>query len=173
MGKGLLIMVSGLVVVTSFMQANVLEQAIELPERNVVYFKEQAARNVASSLVDNAIENIRRNNEWAGSLQADNHIPGDGNLWTLTENSTSYPEGLSVGGFDEYTVVLYTETEYDEHKVATEVLLRKDSFSKYSYFTENEQSTNGQDIYFTSDDVLSGPIHSNGTISISQGVVIQ
>lgn len=167
MGKGLLIMMGGLVVVTSFIQVNNREQASALPERNTDFFKEQAARNVASSLVDNAIEIIKNNNEWAGTLAADDHIPGDGNLWTFTQNSNNLPEGISVGNFDEYTVLLYSESDYQEHNVSTEVLLRKDSFSKYSYFTEGELGANGQRIYFNSNDVVNGPVHTNGIFSVA------
>jgi cytoskeletal protein CcmA (bactofilin family) len=45
--------------------------------------------------------------------------------------------------------------------------MRRDSFSKYSYFSDKEKTSSGNNIYFYSSDEISGPIHTNGTFKMS------
>lgn len=167
MGRGLLIIVSGLIIVTSTIQLNIQKANSASPARNAEYYKVQQARNLTGSLIDNAVEKLKKDNNWTGTIQSDAHLPGVGTLWTFNQNSSAFPEGISVDNWDEYQVLLYSESTFEGITIATEVLLRRDSFSKFSYFTESEISAQGSDIFFFSQDELSGPIHTNEFFKIA------
>lgn len=167
MGRGLLLTVSGLIIITSIIQLNIRRANSVAPARNAEYFKAQQARNLTSSLIDNAVEKLKRDNNWTGSIQSDGNLPGAGTLWTFNESSSQFPNGISVDNWDEYQVLLYSESTFEDITIATEVLLRRDSFSKFSYFTESEISAQGSDIFFFSQDELSGPIHTNEFFKIA------
>jgi hypothetical protein len=47
------------------------------------------------------------------------------------------------------------------------LLLQSSSFARYSYFTNLELGASGNPIWFTGNDTLSGPVHTNGQFSIS------
>ncbi len=49
-----------------------------------------------------------------------------------------------------------------------EFTLRKRTFSEFHYFTDNEESTNGTNVYFWGPDVIKGRLHSNTDIWIKQ-----
>jgi cytoskeletal protein CcmA (bactofilin family) len=65
--------------------------------------------------------------------------------------------------WDQYTLLVHGVAEYEGQISRSELYLRKDSFSKYSYFTDYEPSN----IYFIWSDELSGPVHSNGRFNIA------
>jgi len=46
-------------------------------------------------------------------------------------------------------------------------LLRNESFSRYSYFTNFERMSDGTPIWFTSRDYLAGPVHTNDQLNIA------
>lgn len=46
---------------------------------------------------------------------------------------------VGEGGWDTFKVLLFSEATYGDSKVITEVLMRRDSFSKYSYFSDKEK----------------------------------
>jgi len=167
MGRGLLIIVSGLIIITGMIQLNIRSANSAAPVRNAEYYKEQQTRNLTGALIDNAIEKLKKDNSWTGTIQSDEHLPGSGTLWTFNQESPAFPDGISTINWDEYQVLLYSEATFDGRTIATEVLLRRDSFSKFSYFTESEVSAQGSDIFFVSQDVLSGPVHTNEFIKVA------
>lgn len=169
MGRGLLIIVTGVVLTSGIVTTGMVERMQELPERNSDYYYEQQARNISTGLIDRAIEQLKINNDWTGGMTEDTLTRGKGSavLKTYTQNSSGFPTNMSVGSWDEYKVLLYSEASYDGYKVSTEVLMQKDSFSKYSYYSDSELSTSGGNIYFFDKDTLSGPIHTNGTYKMS------
>lgn len=90
-----------------------------------------------------------------------------GELTSYTESSTNKPSNNSVGSWDEYKVLLVSTTQYDDIEVTTEVLMQRDSYSKYSYNTQSELSASGSTIWFMDADNIHGPIHTNGQFAMS------
>jgi hypothetical protein len=91
----------------------------------------------------------------------------NGSLSSYTESSTNKPSNNSVGSWDEYKVLLVSTTQYDDIEVTTEVLMQRDSYSKYSYMTQSELSSSGSTIWFMDADNIHGPIHTNGQFAMS------
>ncbi len=206
MGKSLLFLVGGLTIVTGIIQVRNQERVSEIPALTTDYYKAEQARNLAKSLVDNAVETMKANNEWTGSISLDQIVPTSqlaersnealydyavgnitqeqltaieegldgqvqlnvsGSLTSYTETSQNIPGNNSVGAWDEYKVLLVSTSTYDDIEVTTEVLMQRDSFSKYSYMTQSELSSSGSQIWFMGADNIYGPIHTNGTFMMS------
>ncbi|MFV1884474.1 MAG: DUF4900 domain-containing protein [Balneola sp.] len=213
MGKSLLFLVGGLTIITGYMQVQNNQRLQTLPEVTAAYFEEQQARNIAKSMIDNAIEHMKANNSWTDSLEITDvmnvgsvlnrdllqtknivklvkaggerpsnqqqEIEADqllaamdqagisGSLKSYTQSSTNIPVNNSVGTWDEYKVLLVSTSTYDGIEITTEVLMQRDSFSKYSYMTDDELSSAGSDIWFMGSDNIYGPIHTNGTFKMS------
>lgn len=165
MGRGLMLIVSGLVIVVGISKINMSSQIETLPEKITDYYYEQQARNISISLVDEAVQKLLDNNDWSGTIEMDTSIfRGRGSLTTYDQNSIgNLSDSVTVGNWDQYTVVLFSEATYEDYTVATEVLMSRDSYSKYSYFTNTQPSN----IWFMSRDTLSGPVHTNGTFRIA------
>lgn len=212
MGKSLLFLVGGLTIITGLVNVQNSDRMQDLPEITNAYYEEQVARNVAKSLIDNAIENMKADNNWTDSLtltevmdagsmitRSNNKLKEkvkklqlgqtvestqtqeleadvlnamldqdnlSGSLKSYTQSSTNKPAN-SVGSWDEYKVLLMSTSTYDNIEVTTEVLMQRDSFSKYSYMTNSELSSSGSNIWFMGADNIYGPIHTNGTFRMS------
>ncbi len=171
MGKGILLLLSGVVVLTGIIQTRSDQRNNILPEKNAEYYNEVQARNVSKSLIDNAIELMKKDTDWAGSISSDSNYFGSGTLTAYTMNSDSYPTDHSVTSWDQYKILLNSVGRFEKNGVAyevtTEVLMRQDSYSKYSYLTESELSSSGSNIWFWDKDELWGPIHTNGVYKMS------
>lgn len=171
MGRSMLLLVSGLVILAGVIQFSNTQRASVLPTRSSEVISETQARNSANSLIETAIEKIRSDNTWEGELNGTDLLPGNATLKTYDiDNIGSLDDSLySVGadGWDTFKVLLFSEAFYGSSKVITEVLMRRDSFSKYSYFSDREKTSAGNNIYFYSSDEISGPIHTNGTFKMS------
>ncbi|RNC85716.1 MAG: DUF4900 domain-containing protein [Balneola sp.] len=212
MGKSLLFLVGGLTIITGLVNVQNSDRMQDLPEITNAYYEEQVAKNIAKSLIDNAIENMKADNNWTDSLTLtevmdagamltrDNDLlktnvtkllagqsveeaqveeleldvlqskllqnKMSGSLKSYTQSSSDKPSN-SVGSWDEYKVLLMSTSTYDNIEVTTEVLMQRDSFSKYSYMTNSELSSTGGNIWFMSADNIYGPIHTNGTFKMS------
>lgn len=173
MGRAMLFLVSGLVILTGVIQLNNAQRATLLPERSIDTISELQARNSVNSLMQTVIEKIRADNSWEGTVTASKLLPGqatvttydEDNIGELMKKDSSFT--LGSGGWDGYKVLLFGEAEYGNKKVITEVLLTRDSFSKYSYFSDMESSPYGSKIFFYDSDVVNGPVHTNGTFNMS------
>lgn len=223
MGRSLLLLVTGLTIITGLIQVQNSERTAEIPKVSEEYYKSQQARNLSKSLIDNAVEQLKNNNSWEGSISLDEvaspiqllvksiparkslalgnmnidevlqieeqlqneaedalnnrnedyeHLIGNlenisASLKSYTQHSTNIPEGNSVGTWDEYKLLLISTSRYEDIEVTTEVLMQRDSFSKYSYMTQSELSSSGTRIWFTNSDKIYGPIHTNGEFAMS------
>jgi len=214
MGRSLLFLVSGLTIITGIIQVNNAKRVTAIPEVSVDYYNAQQARNLSKSLIDNAVETMKANNNWTGSINMSDVVDtlallsrsnigrkqlalGDINvdqldeieedIEDLIEGSSSYASGIemtgslasytsasqntpsnnSVGTWDEYKVLLVSSSTYDDIQVTTEVLMQRDSYSKYSYMTQSELSSTGGTIWFMDADNIYGPIHTNGQFAMS------
>lgn len=155
MGRAMLLLVSGLVVIAGIIQMNNSKRAEMLPQRTVDKYYEQQARNISASLVDQAINQLLVDMEWEGTISAGDNYEGQGTLTTIPDPN------------DEYKVTLVSTAQYGGYKAETEVLMSRDSFSKYSYFTDAEMMPGGQEIWWWDGDQVTGPIHTNGTFRMS------
>lgn len=90
-----------------------------------------------------------------------------GSLESFTSASQNIPQDNSVGVWDEYKLLLVSSTQYDDIEVTTEVLMQRDSYSKYSYMTQSELSVNNTRIWFMDVDNIYGPIHTNGEFAMA------
>lgn len=171
MGRSMLLLVSGLVILAGIIIASNNKRAGMLPGKSEKSVAEVQARNSSVSLITTAIEKLTIDNEWTGSLESGDLLPGEAKLVVYDARSSSYPDGITVGegGWDAYKILLYSKATYDGYEVITEVMMRRDSFSKYSYFSDIEKSTllGGADIYFHSKDEITGPVHTNDAFHIS------
>ena len=204
MGRSLLLLVSGLTIITGLIQVNNSKRVSEIPNLSHKLYNEEQARSISKSLIDNAIETIKNDNDWIGSIPVGDVIDtlalrgrsynarkqytlgnitlddlkkfevalqnsGDlgnkaymkGILNIYTQNSSDIPNN-SVTNWDEYKVLLKSTAIYDDTRVTTEVLMQRDSFSKYAYFSNSELCSKGQKTWFRDEDVLHGPVHTNG-----------
>lgn len=217
MGKSLLFLVGGLTLIAGYIQVQNNERMSSLPEVTSSYYEEQQARNIAKSLIDNAIENLKVNNDWQDSLAIDDVMnlgnmvnrsnsalmnkvitlanggsvggnqSGDGSptgdedpngsnyvssalngaLKSYVMATPNKPANNSVGSWDEYKQLLVSTSTFEGIEVTTEVLMQRDSYSKYSYMTNSELSSSGGDIWFMGSDNIYGPIHTNGVFKMS------
>lgn len=163
MGRAILILVSGLVILAGMIQMTNNSRAALAPEKTSEEFYEAQAKNVSASLIDNAIRHLIKDNEWDQEVSTDQHYSGKGTLKTYTMGDTTIP-GLV---WDQWKTLLVSTATYGSHTVKSEVLLRRDSFSRYSYFTDAEISSAGTEIWWYDDDQVTGPVHTNGTFRMS------
>ncbi|MDX1617699.1 MAG: hypothetical protein R3224_02860, partial [Balneolaceae bacterium] len=176
----MLLFVTGLFILYGIVFKSITERQklTGMIERSGDYLLKEQGRNVTSSLVDMAIESIEKNqnrNEawdygWGGSFELENFLGAEtASLRGYDETKTGasdYPDNTNIenaGGWDEYRVLLYGTSTLSGRTTYTEVLMQQDSFSKYSYFTDNEPNY----IWFMSKDTLTGPVHTNGTFHIA------
>ena len=159
MGRAMLFLVSGLVVIAGIIQLANNNRTEVLPQRTSEHFKEQQARNMSSSLLDNAMQNLLANNEWSDEITMSNGSGATGRL-TMTRPDPN----------DDYKILLRSYGTFDGYQAETEVLLQRDPFSKFSYFTNTETLSPPYEhikIWWWNDDVVTGPFHTNGTLNIS------
>ena len=78
MGRSLLFLVAGLTIITGYIQMQNKDRVTELPEITTFYYEEQQARNIAKSLIDNAIENMKADNNWTDSISIEEVLNGRG-----------------------------------------------------------------------------------------------
>ncbi len=181
MGRALLLLTSGLLIIygITFKTVNERQAGSGIVTRSADYVNNMQARNMTASLVDLALREIDKNQAesdpwydgWGGSFVRTDYLGGDTVSVTGYDQSmtgtSGYPSDNNVtsfGGWDEYRVLLDGQTNMGDGKIIkTEVLMQQDSFSKYSYFTDQEPSY----IYFFDQDTLTGPVHTNGTLHIA------
>ena len=212
MGKSLLFLVTGLTLITGIIQVRNSDRIEAIPNLTNDYYKAQQAKNLSKSLIDNAVEIMKVDNDWAGSISLtdvvdtlalasrdsdarrllaigdleldqlelieEQHLQDvltvgsfsldmEGTLNSYTQSSENIPQNNSVDVWNEYKVLLVSSTQYDDIEVTTEVLMQRDSFSKYSYMTQSELSSSGSRIWFMTDDNIYGPIHTNGEFAMA------
>ncbi|WP_421774903.1 hypothetical protein [Gracilimonas sp.] len=159
MGRAMLFLVSGLVIISGIIQMANMNRTEVLPERTAIHFNEQQAKNVASSLIDNAIQNLLVDMEWSNEISMSTADGATGTLYMTQPD----PD-------DEYRVLLTSYGTYGGYQSEIEVLMQRDSFSRYSYFTDAETFAHPYThvkIWWWNGDQVTGPVHTNGTFSMS------
>ena len=162
MGRGLLILVSGMFIVVGIVQSSINNRSSIMPQRSMNYQEELHATNVVNSGMDYALREIINNQSWTDGLSSSDYLGASVNISVYDQGSADIPPN-NIPVWDQYTLLVHGVAEYEGQVASSELYLRKDSFSKYSYFTDYEPSN----IYFIWSDELSGPVHSNGRFNIA------
>jgi len=162
MGRALLLLASGLTVVFGIVQKTMLErQTGILPQRGSEYAYEQQARSLSNAMLDAVVQQLVLDNDWTP--------PGGGSV-RYDQNSPSLPADHDAGDpstWGPYQLLIVTQAIVDEegteneYVATTEATMIRDSFSRYSYFTNFEPV-----IWFVTGDVITGPVHTNGTFNM-------
>lgn len=162
MGRGLLILVSGMFIVVGIVQSGINNRNSVLPQRAMNYQEELHATNALNSAMDYSLREIVRNQNWTDGLSDNDFLGASVNVTVYDQSSADIPPN-NIPVWDQYTLLVHGVAEFEGQLAQSELFLRKDSFSKYSYFTDYEPSN----IYFIWSDELSGPVHSNGRFNIA------
>lgn len=157
MGRGLLIIVTGLFVVYGIIQQSLNERQKEITEFSVNYAEKTKAETIANSMADLAFAELNENPDGTDVGQIDT-VQILGGVGSVNE-SVEQPFG-SANPFIK-DKVLMASGAYEGETVRIEIRARRVQFSRFSYFTVDEPT-----IWFQTGDVLNGPVHTNGTIHI-------
>lgn len=161
MGKALLIIVSGMLLVLGIHQISVNNRQKAMAVRNIDYAKKEQSKDIASSMVSFAISQLNNDITWRSGLSYDNFLGGTGSL-NVIDNTTD----ASLSPFE---LLLNANGTFDGTHSKIQVLMRRVSYSKFAYYTNTE----GNNIYFVTGDTVKGPMHTNGTIHVSGNPVFE
>ena len=161
MGRGLLIIVSGLFIVYGIIQNSLHERQKAVTQLNVDFAEKAKAMTIANTMADLAFAEINQdpNNPQAGNFSEMDMLGGKGSV----EISFDLPFAPANPFVEEKVIRAVGKfiTKNDTVRSEVEVRARRRAFSRYAYFTNIEQG-----IKFVTGDVLNGPLHTNGTINI-------
>ncbi|GAA5521470.1 DUF4900 domain-containing protein [Aliifodinibius salicampi] len=167
MGRGLLLLASGLIIVVAIIQKSMSDRLNLIPERTYDYHQEMHAQNVSNSVMEYGIREIEKDQSWDEGLSEEDFVESEVTLQVFdyddyTDGNPDIPSDHSIDDWNQYTILLVSNAQTNNAEAYTEVAITKDSFSKYVYFTDNEPSH----IYFYDGDVLDGPVHTNDRFNI-------
>lgn len=174
MGRGLLLLASGLIIVVAIIQKSMSDRLNLIPERTYDYHQEMHAQNVSNSVMEYGIREIEKDQSWDEGLSEEDFVESEVTLQVFdyddyTDGNPDIPSDHSIDDWNQYTILLVSTAQTNTAEAYTEVAITKDSFSKYVYFTDNEPSH----IYFYDGDVLDGPVHTNDRFNISGSPVFK
>jgi hypothetical protein len=106
---------------------------------------------------------------FATLMSAEPVVGADGMaLENLSANLYVGPSGSTSGQFGRFASVVSEIRDPAGSRFVRRLELAQESFAKFAYWSDDE-SNNGNTIYFGSGDVLYGPVWSNDVISINSG----
>lgn len=154
MGRMLILVVMGLIVVFGVIQLGVINRIDLAMGRTIEYHERMQGKNIANSLLERAVNEVEDDLGWRDGLQEPDFLSGAGEVLVddFTTDTTLGPYQLLLTGTG---VVGGSTTE-------VEVIMERTSFARYSYFTNIEGS-----IYFITGDTVQGPLHTNDHIDIA------
>ncbi|TYP95658.1 protein of unknown function (DUF4900) [Fodinibius salinus] len=168
MGRGLLILVSGMIVIVGIIQNSIDNRMQFLPEQTADYHQEMDAKNIANSLTNYGVNEMKKNSDWNSGFSSSDFMGAEVSLEVFdysdyASNNPDIPDDHNIKDWDQYKALLVSKVKTNRTEAVTEVAVTRPSFSRYSYFTDTEASN----IYFYDGDVLNGPVHTNGTFNIA------
>ena len=157
MGRGLLIIVSGLFIVYGIIQNSLNDRQKNITQFSANYAEKTKAETIANAMADMAFAEINKypQDEEAGDLPTTNIMGGSGKV----ESTIIQPEPRNP--FLKHKIMTATGT-FEGETVEIVVTAKRRAFSKYSYFTNVEGNIN-----FTGGDILNGPVHTNGEMTVN------
>ncbi len=167
MGRGLLILVAGLVIIVGIVQKSISERLQFLPERSADYHYEMTAKNIASSVMEYGISEIRNNQSWSQDFPVSDFMGAEVSLEVFNfndfnNNNPNIPSDHNIQNWNQFTLLVVSTAETETARAVVEASLTQNSFSRFAFFSNNE---NG--VFFQNNDVINGPVHTNGTLNIS------
>ena len=167
MGRGLLILVSGLVIIVGLVQQSISNRIIAIPERTVEYHQETDVQNVANSVLEYGMRELNNNQQWNAGLSESDFMGAEAtlqvfNFQDFVNNNPNIPADHNIQNWNQWDLLLVSTAETNSTKAVVEAHITQDSFSRFAFFSNNE---NG--VFFQSTDVVNGAVHTNGTFNFS------
>lgn len=168
MGRALLFLSAGFVIVLGIIQVGIQSRQQVIPERSINYHNETNVQNLANSLMDYALRELDNDQKWTKGYSTSDFMGGEGSVKIYDYNDflagpDSLPDQYALTSWNEYTLLVVSKAKHNGLETTSEASLQRDGLSKYTYFTNFEPSN----IYFFDDDTLEGPVHTNGTFNIA------
>jgi len=154
MGRALILLTTGMIILFGVVQNGIEDKIIHAEERSNDYYEKLQARNIANSLIERGIRKIKDNLSWRNGISASAYLSGKGVLQVFDSATDST--------LDQFELRLASTGTVGNTTSRAQVILRRTSFSKYSYFTDKEPG-----IYFITGDTINGPLHTNGQLHLS------
>lgn len=152
-GKAALFLVIGFSLLFIVMGRNISNLAVRAVDNSMAYFNTSSAHSIALAGANIAASKVFFDNSWTAGY---NNISFGEGFYNVTIEEIDPERDIikitSVGTFGD-----------DSHIV--EIKLQPSSFSRFSYFSNNEV-INGNTIWWTDKDTVWGPFHTNDRISI-------
>lgn len=171
MGRGLLLIIGGMFVVFAMILNSVNNRNQAIPERSIDYYSELTAENALDGAMDYALKSIMDEENWSDGLSQYEYGNAiiDITVYDKDTPLSDIPNDIIFerSNWDDYTVMVRGNSSYGNYAATSELVLFKNSYSKYSYLTEEETLPNGNNVWFIWSDVLYGPVHTNGTFHIA------
>lgn len=146
-GKAALLLILGFSSIMLIVGLNMNRVSTSAVDNSTGYYEMQAATEIARSGINLATSNLSRDHGWdaSGSPYSYN---GSNNLNISVQDSSGIKIVTSVGHFEDKTKLI-------------EVKIELASFSEYAYFSDVEGN-----IWWTADDSVWGPFHTNDDIQV-------
>ncbi len=155
MGRAITIILSGFIMVLSVYRMNLHDFAREAVADTVDFYSEKQARLIAESGVRFMMTKLALEPAWRGQVQDLEIGSGLTDIKVRDRNDIGadvvqiHSDGAFNGSLDSVNVI-FTLVQASER------------FSRFSYFSNREDN-----IWFYTDDTLSGPVHTNGRFKMS------
>lgn len=148
-GKGTILLVLGFSLVFMVAGSNFNQMATSTVDNFAGYFYDAKSHQIASTGVNMVLNQLFLNNSIAD--QTFNYNFDDGTVSVaLTTINGSQRQIISTSNYKGTTSSI-------------KIGFKPSSFAKYAYFSDSE----GADIWWTSDDVVKGPFHTNGQLRVA------
>ncbi len=155
MGKASLLMVLGFLVILGSIRYRLGRWEVRSAELLSAEYRRTMARNIANSAVYIALRKLREDFTWRPDPNPSDPLPLMGGTYTIQVDSVDLTElrVTAVGNFWDISREVVVD-------------LRKQSFSRYAYFTKYERMKSGWPIWFVTGDTIRGPLHTNDRMYI-------
>ncbi len=158
MGRSLLLLVSGFLIIFGIIQNSVQNQQQVLQERAPEYYYQEQSRNIAGAMLEIALGNLN-----SGTTYLTPNSIDDTTIDMLDGVGTIKVDSITNFQSRVYATISGEIQKSNGTASVTDIKVQfaRDAFSIYAYFTDVETN-----IWFTTGDVLNGPVHTNGTFHI-------
>lgn len=155
MGRALIIILSGITILFSGFRLNIQDTATRAVGVSVLEYSAIQSKYIAESAINSIMTQLISDPNWRGNR---NNISISGGSADVSVVSRPDISGSTVEIKSTSTYFGVTDTV----KAVVDILPLSDRFSRFSYFSEDEDG-----IWFYSTDTLYGPIHTNGRFNLT------
>ena len=156
MGKASLVMVLSFLAIFGSIRYRLGRWETRSAELLSEEYRRTMARNIANSAIYIALRNLREDFSWAPNPNPSDSLQLMEGTYTLQVDSIDLTRRrvTAVGSFWDISRTVVVD-------------VRKESFSRYAYFTQYESMSNGNTIWFVTGDTIRGPLHTNDQLHIA------